>query len=203
MTTSSEKTYFDLHTTGIGYLGRIREVKPKKADSFLACDISALVGEMSKDTKPEYRRFDLRVSGTEAQHLVRRCEQAVNDDRKVLVKFRLGDLWTDIFTHEKGKNAGQQGVSLKARLLWIGWIKIDGKLIYKAEPKAEKPDDSNQQSSNDSSPGDETDAATGSNHEPVASDESLPSDPAKPKPKARTAAKAKSSADTAEMAEAD
>ncbi|HMM72664.1 MAG TPA: DUF3577 domain-containing protein, partial [Rhodocyclaceae bacterium] len=29
MTTSSEKSYFDLHITGLGYLNRIREVKPK------------------------------------------------------------------------------------------------------------------------------------------------------------------------------
>ena len=42
MTTSNEKSYFDLHITGLGYLNRIREVKPKKGDSFLACDIAAL-----------------------------------------------------------------------------------------------------------------------------------------------------------------
>ena len=44
MTTSNEKSYFDLHITGLGYLNRIREVKPKKGDSFLACDIAALNG---------------------------------------------------------------------------------------------------------------------------------------------------------------
>ena len=31
MTNSTEKSYFDLHITGLGYLNRIREVKPKKA----------------------------------------------------------------------------------------------------------------------------------------------------------------------------
>src|SRR3546814_6007803 len=44
MTTSNEKSYFDLHITGLGYLNRIREVKPKKGDAFLACDIAALNG---------------------------------------------------------------------------------------------------------------------------------------------------------------
>ena len=34
MTTSTEKSYFDLHITGLGYLNRIREVKPKKGDAF-------------------------------------------------------------------------------------------------------------------------------------------------------------------------
>lgn len=134
MTTSTNgKSYFDLHITGLGYLNRIREVTPKKGDSFLACDISALTGPSDS---PEYRRFDVKVSGTDAQHLIRRCEQAVQAERKVLIGFRLGDLWTDIFTYAKGKNAGKPGVSLKARLLFVSWIKIDGEMVYKAESKA-------------------------------------------------------------------
>jgi hypothetical protein len=126
----SEKTYFDLHISGIGYLNRVREVKPKKGEPFLACDIAALNGP-SDDVS--YARFDCRVSGKEAQHLVRRCQQAVNEERKVLIGFKLGDLWTDIFTYAKGKHAGEQAVSLKARLLFISWIKIDGEEVYKAE----------------------------------------------------------------------
>lgn len=134
MTTSSNsKSYFDLHITGLGYLNRIREVTPKKGEPFLACDISALTGPSDS---PEYRRFDVKVSGTDAQHLIRRCEQAVQAERKVLIGFRLGDLWTDIFTYAKGKNAGKPGVSLKARLLFVSWIKIDGEMVYKAESKA-------------------------------------------------------------------
>jgi hypothetical protein len=132
MTTSNEKSYFDLHITGLGYLNRIREVKPKKGDAFLACDIAALNGPSDS---PEYCRFDVRVSGTEAQHLIRRCEEAVKAERKVLIGFRLGDLWVDTFTYSKGERAGQQGVSLKARLLFLSWIKVDGQLVYKAEAK--------------------------------------------------------------------
>lgn len=133
MTTSTEKSFFDLHITGLGYLNRIREVKPKKGTPFLACDIVALNGP-SDDVS--YVRFDTRVSGTEAQHLVRRCEDAVNAEKKVLIAFRLGDLWADVFTYTKGKRVGEQGVSFKARLLFISWIKVDGKLVYKAEPKS-------------------------------------------------------------------
>lgn len=128
---SHEASYFDLHITGLGYLNRIREVAPKKGDSFLACDIAALNGPSDK---AEYRRFDVRVSGSKAQQLVRRCSQAVKDKRKVLIGFRLGDLWADTFVYEKGQNAGKHGVSLKARLLFISWIKVDGEQVYKAEP---------------------------------------------------------------------
>ena len=130
---SHEANYFDLHITGLGYLNRIREVTPKKGDNFLACDIAALNGPSDK---AEYRRFDVRVSGSKAQHLVRRCTQAVDAKRKVLIGFRLGDLYVDTFVYEKGPNAGKQGVSLKARLLFISWIKVEGDMVYKAEPSS-------------------------------------------------------------------
>lgn len=101
MTTSStEKSYFDLHVTGLGYVNRIREVKPRKGDAFLACDIAALNGP---GDKPEYRYFDVCVSGADAQHLIRRCKDAVDAEKKVLIGFRLGDLWPDLFTYTKGK----------------------------------------------------------------------------------------------------
>ena len=102
---------------------------------FLACDIAALNGP-SDDVS--YVRFDTRVSGSEAQHLVRRCIQAVDAEKKVMIGFRLGDLWTDTFTYSKGKRAGEQGVSLKARLLFVSWIKVDGKLVPKAGAQADR-----------------------------------------------------------------
>lgn len=137
MTTSNapnETSYFDLHINGLGYLNRIREVKPRNGSSFLACDIAALSGNSAS---PSYVRFDARVSGAEAKHLVRRCEEALKAEKKVLIGFRLGDLWSEVFTYAKGKHAGEQGVSLKARLLYIGWIKINGEIVYKAEKKAD------------------------------------------------------------------
>jgi hypothetical protein len=40
---------------------------------------------------------------------VRRCIQAVDAEKKVMIGFRLGDLWADTFTYSKGKRAGEQG----------------------------------------------------------------------------------------------
>lgn len=148
-TSSSEQTYFNLHTQGIGYISRIRTVTPKKGDPFLACDINALNGPSDS---PDYRRFDVIVTGTEAQHLVRRCENAANGDRKVLIGFRLGDLWPDLFTYSSGDKKGTQGVSLKARLLYISWIKIDGKLEYKYVPKATEQSTQDDAPTNSSTP---------------------------------------------------
>lgn len=130
--TTETSSYFNLHTAGIGYLNRIREVPVRRGKPFVACDIAALHGA-SDDV--EYTRFDCKVSGTDAEQLVRRCAEAVQANKKVLVSFRIGDLWVDPFMYEKGERAGQPGASLKGRLHYIGWIKIDGEVKYLAPTK--------------------------------------------------------------------
>ncbi len=126
MTTSTTPSkYFNLHTSGIGYVSRIREVVVKRGTPFLACNISALHGTADA---VEYTKFDCRVSGGEADKLIRRCMDAVTAEKKVLIGFNLGDLYPDLYTKADGTTA----VSLKARLLRIDWIKIDGQPVYTA-----------------------------------------------------------------------
>lgn len=132
---SAERSYFDLHITGLGYLNRIRSIPPRKGkgDAYLACTIAALHGPSDS---AEYCYIDAKVTGKDAIHLIRRCTEAVDAKRKVLIGFRVGDPWIDQFTYSKGPKAGQPGASLKARLLFVSWIKVDGEFVYKAEAKA-------------------------------------------------------------------
>lgn len=134
MTTSSNTSakYFDLHTSGVGYVSRIREVKPKKGGAFLACKVSALCGASDA---VEYRHFDCRVSGAEAEKLVRRCMDAVEADKKVLVGFNIGDIYPDLYT----KADGTPAVMMKGRLLRIDFIKVDGQTVYTAPRKDDVP----------------------------------------------------------------
>ena len=116
-TTSNEKSYFDLHTSGIGYIQRVREVPVRggrRAQPFLACTIAALVGP-ARD--PSYRYFDVKVSGAEAKKLVQRYIGVDDPKQRPLVRFRLGDLWGDVYIRDKGENQGKVAASLKARLL--------------------------------------------------------------------------------------
>lgn len=128
---TNEAKYFDLHTTGIGYLNRIREVKTR-GKPFVAVTVAALRGSTDN---AEYTYIDCNVVGEEAEKLIRRCQPAVDADKKVLVSFRIGDIWPDLFTYEKGEKKGQSGVSLKGRLLFINWIKVNGELVYDSKPK--------------------------------------------------------------------
>ena len=126
MQDQTQPKYFDLHVTGIGYLNRAREVPVKRGQPFLAVDVSALHGEADN---VEYTRFDCRVSGKEAQAIVRQLMPAIEAERKVLVGFKLGDLYAETFTYQRGEKQGQTGVSLKARLLRITWAKVDGESV--------------------------------------------------------------------------
>ena len=66
--THQDQKYFDLHVAGIGYLYRAREVQVKRGQPFLAVEVSALHGEADD---VNYTRFDCRVSGKEAQEVIR------------------------------------------------------------------------------------------------------------------------------------
>lgn len=139
-TTQNEVKYFNLHTTGLGYINRIRDVKPKNGKPFLACTIGALSGSSESVS---YVYYDVRVAGETAQELVRRCEEAVNAKQKVLIGFRIGDAYPDVFTYESGKKEGEIGVNMKGRLLFISRIMVDGVVEYVAESKKEGDDSEN------------------------------------------------------------
>ena len=113
---SNPARYFDLHVTGLGYLSRAREVKVPRGQPFLAVGIAALHGAAEAVEKTW---FDTRVSGQEAQKVVRELMPDIEANRSVLVGFKLGDLAPETFVYESGPKAGQTGVSLKARLLRI------------------------------------------------------------------------------------
>ncbi|EDQ7230583.1 hypothetical protein CUR65_01760 [Salmonella enterica subsp. enterica serovar Legon] len=124
-----QSSYFNLHIDGLGYLSNIREINTATG-SFLSCTINALHGSTEK---PEYTRFDVTVSGKQTSSLIRRCQNAVNEEKKVLIGFKLSNLTADVFTLTKGDHAGESRASLKARLIKISFIKVGQNMVYKAE----------------------------------------------------------------------
>ena len=133
MNSNENSKYFDLHTTGIGYLNRVREVTPKEGEPFLSITIAALRGSVDN---AQYTHFECRVSGKQAQEIVRQLKPAVEGNLKVLTGFTLSDLFAESFTFKNGDKAGETGISLKARLLRIAWAKVDGQPFYTAQEDA-------------------------------------------------------------------
>lgn len=120
---ATQASFFNLHVEGVGYLNRIRMVKPQQGQEFLACTVSAMRGSTEN---LGYTRFDCTVKGMEAQKIVKMLEADVADEMPVLIGFKLGDIHPELFTFEKGDKCGQQGVSIKGRLLKIKFAKVNG-----------------------------------------------------------------------------
>lgn len=120
---SADKSHFDLHVTGIGYLNRIREVKPRKGIPFWACAINAVRGD---GDAAEYTRFDVIIRGELARRRVLSLRAAVERKQRVIIAFKLGDIYPDLFTHESGDKKGEPGVAIKGRLLQVNYTSVDG-----------------------------------------------------------------------------
>jgi hypothetical protein len=120
---NQEVKYFDLLTTGLGYINRVRAVTPEEGNPFLSVTLAALRGSADN---VQYTHFECRVAGRQAKAVIRELKDAVEGERKVLVGFTLSNLYPEVFTYKRGEKAGQTGISLKARLLRIGWAKVDG-----------------------------------------------------------------------------
>jgi hypothetical protein len=133
MSTHDTTKYFDLHTQGIGYLNRVREVTPREGNPFLSVAISALRGSVDN---VQYTHFECTVAGRKAQEVVRQLKPAVEANQKVLIGFTLSDLHAESFTFKNGDKAGETGISLKSRLLRITWAKVDGQPFYTAQDDA-------------------------------------------------------------------
>ena len=121
-----ETKYFDLLTSGLGYINRVREDTPEEGNSFTSVTLAALRGSADN---AQYTHFESRVAGRQAKAVVQELRSLIEGDHKVLVGFTLSDLYPEVFTYKKGEKAGQTGISLKARLLRIGWAKVDGEPI--------------------------------------------------------------------------
>lgn len=141
----AQREFFNLHANGIGYLNRVRWVtrtgRGRKAEPFLACAISALRGATDS---PDYTYFDLRVSSAEAIDLIDSLQKEVDERRKVLISFRIADLYAHSYERDVrdqgGRPTGQKEHAglIKGRLILINSVKVDGQLVYqRAESNVE------------------------------------------------------------------
>ncbi len=134
ISTRETRAYFDLHLQGIGYLSRLWTVTPKEGAPFLCVTIAALRGRVDN---AQYTHFECRVSGPQAQELVRRLQPSMEANRKVLAGFTLSDLCAEPFTVRQGERAGQTAIRLKSRLLRLSWIRVEGQPFYTAADRQE------------------------------------------------------------------
>ncbi len=127
MTQHTENNYFDLITTGIGYLNRARVVTPNQGKAYMAVSVTALHGSVDATN---YTHFDVRVVGEGAKEFITAYEDEINDrDSKVLARFNIGDPQPTSYIAKKGEYKGQKRYLIKGRLLKITWAKINDEVL--------------------------------------------------------------------------
>lgn len=137
---SNETKHFDLHVLGMGSLFRVRDVKAPKCKPYVAVSLCAISGDASDKENLNKVWFDCTIPGAEALRVVNELRPAIEAEKHVTIGFKLGDLRPETFVYKKGPKTGQQGVSLKARLLFVAWAKVDGVDVYKAPANEYHPD---------------------------------------------------------------
>jgi Protein of unknown function (DUF3577) len=123
---SNSSNYINLHVTGIGHLGRVREVAVRKGAPFMACSIRAMFGEKGVADGIQYTSFDVKAVTPQSAGILRDAmADANNKDKRVTVQFKISDPEINTFKYESGPKAGESGVVMKGRLLLIArvWVK--------------------------------------------------------------------------------
>ncbi|MCF6256191.1 MAG: DUF3577 domain-containing protein [Gammaproteobacteria bacterium] len=124
-----KKAFFDLHTSGIGYLNRARTVTPNNGDPYESVSIAGLHG---RSDNPSYSYFDTSIVGEDAADFVTKHKATINDrNSKVLVRFKVGDGNATSYEVKSGQNKGQRNHLIKCRLLQITWASINGEVVLK------------------------------------------------------------------------
>ena len=145
MSNDNSTKYYDLHTSGAGFLNRCREVKPKagsgsKFKPFWSVAIGAFRGS---EENVEYTNFDCNIAGGKALEIIQQYKDQINDQSsKVICGFTIGDIYGYSFTTKnKETQQDENRCGIKGRLIFIQFIKIDGEMVYKHEKPQTEDDD--------------------------------------------------------------
>ena len=152
--------YYDLHCTGLAYLNRLRLVKPDGGgSSYLSVTLAFLRGKADAEGKVAKTWVDCNIVGGTAKARAKTllehiAEEGVDPDKaKIMATVKIGDLELKSFTYRSGPRAGQPGFGLKARLLQINNIWLDGSLFdFGDEPQEQEDSDEPAQHGNQQQP---------------------------------------------------
>lgn len=128
---------FNLHTVGVGYINRLRQIEVKKS-KYYAVSIGALYGVTNEDGRAESSLYDLRVVTERAICAIERLLPLFNAGNKIFLEFKAGDTRAEVFEYKKGPKSGTHGACIKGTLLEVRRAWVDGELvidIVDAEPQ--------------------------------------------------------------------
>lgn len=128
--TAAQPKAYNLHTCGVGFINRLRFVKPTgKGKGYWCTSIGALYGVENEEGRCESSLYDLRVVGSNAIIAVQMLQAAFDEGKKVFVEFKAGDTRADCFQYKQGQKQGQWGACIKGTLLQVRKAWVNGELV--------------------------------------------------------------------------
>jgi hypothetical protein len=133
---NSTHPYFDFISTGVAYVNRVKQIFPQAGGNvftpYWTANLAVLV---SKGSDVQYRYIDCSIPAEEAVKLICFYAAEANDqESKVLAGVRIADLHAETFTNKEGEVVP----CLKGRLIKVNWLKVNGRMVFKAEPAVEQ-----------------------------------------------------------------
>lgn len=126
---SAAKSVKNLHTTGVGFINRLRRVPVRKGNPYFCVAIGAQYGLADEKGHFESSLYDLRVVTNQAIKDVELLEEYSKAGKTIFVEFKAGDTRAEPFTYKSGDRAGTMGASIKGTLLQIRGAWIDGERV--------------------------------------------------------------------------
>lgn len=124
---ADQRRAYDVITSGVAYLNRVRWVPVRKGQPYLACTVNAMMGV---DNDVTYVSYDCNVVGEVAREVVGMLTDDVNDKAKVIIGFRIGDAKPEMFEFpDKATGEMVQRLGMKGRLLQVTFAKVNGQRI--------------------------------------------------------------------------
>lgn len=134
-TQNNQAQFFNLHTKGLGYINRFREVKTQ-AGKFCSVTVGFLRGSADN---VQYTYVDCIIRNAEICEVLKAKQDVINGDNKVLAVVTVGDIYPDAFEHNGKTLAG-----IKGRLIGMTQLKVDGQVVWqKAEDESDKQNEAN------------------------------------------------------------
>lgn len=130
MSQSNAAKAYNLHTTGMGYLNRLRLVPVKKGKSYWCASIGALYGLVDENTgRAETSLYDLKIVAVRAIESAEQLKPVFDQGQKVFLEFKAGDTRAEVFQYQKGERKDQWGACIRGTLLQIRKAWVNGELF--------------------------------------------------------------------------
>lgn len=145
---NTEVQYINFHAEGICYVNRFRTNEAQNGDTYCSVTLGFLHGAVGgpKQKKPRVTYIDCNVRNEEICGILQQHKAAILGDSKVTAVMRISDIFEGepfeaTIKNKDGSTKKKMVSSIKARLIGMKQLKVNGELVYSKSDSDEQPAD--------------------------------------------------------------